>query len=418
MANRRPPWKIPDIIDPPERRCIQINIPEDPQHIAIFWGVLRGLSDWQRWERESTKSATLVAKVWSQVVYAIDWSGEECMGCCPRPTNRRFNALGQLEVSYDGGETWAVDNTLDDRFSGSVSPPIEGSDGTDKACAGAASAEEYVKQNLIDSLEDGTLFADLNSAGVALIALLGVTGVGLLVAAFAAAIFLAGVTAVQAAFTSEVWTTFRCILFCHISEDASFNEGQWNAVKADILAQYTGVVSAVLYNWVQSVGPVGLTNSARSHFVASADCTTCDCSCQFSVIFESGGWDEYTVEFGSVASNRLDLVTHTFPLGEGTGAKLEIDMIDECLVTTIPFDIQATNTRVGNTVSLAWEFFDATHTSVSSGGGDFAGVGDGTLQHLNPSITPATARYVTLFVGWLNDPGTNEGWIDNIEINH
>jgi len=36
-------------------------------------------------------------------------------------------------------------------------------------------------------------------------------------------------------------------------------------------------VSAVLYNWVNSVGPVGLTNAARSGWVASADCSSCEC---------------------------------------------------------------------------------------------------------------------------------------------
>lgn len=277
MANKRPPWKIPAVIDPPARRCIQIEIPDDPEHIAIFWGLLRSLSDWQRWEREPTRSGTLVAKVWSEVVYAVDFSEDSCMGCCPEPTNRRYNAEGQLEVSYDNGATWAIDPAADDRFSGIIAPPLPGTDGSDKACIGATSATEYVKANLIDSLTTGMTFAELNAAGVALIALLGVTGIGILIAAFAAAVFLAGVAAVQAAFTSEVWTDFRCILSCHILPDASFDAAAWESVKSDILAKFTGVVSAVLYNWVNSVGLVGLTNSARSGFAASGDCSDCLC---------------------------------------------------------------------------------------------------------------------------------------------
>lgn len=324
MANRRPPWKIPAVIDPPERRCIQINVPDDPEHIAILWGVLRGLSDWQRWERESTKSGTLVAQVWSKVVYAIDWSGEECMGCCPQPTNRRYNSAGQLEVSYDNGANWVVDPSLDSRFSGIIAPPVEGEDGADKACAGAASAEEYVKQNLIDALQDGAAYADLNAAAVGLIALLGVTGIGLLIAGFAAAVFLAGVTVVQAAFTSEVWTTFRCILYCHISPDASFTEGQWNAVKHDILDQFTGVVSAILYNWVNSVGPVGLTNSARSHFVAAADCSSCECE-------PVGCNDKWTVQFGTFLGVFDDHLRFESIVESGTSKITMItDTINDC----------------------------------------------------------------------------------------
>jgi len=314
MANRRPPWKIPAVINPPDRRCIQINIPDDPEHIAIFWGVLRGLSDWQRWEREATKSGTLVAQVWREVVYAIDWSGDECMGCCPQPTNRRYNADGELEVSYDNGATWVTDPSLDDRFSGTIAPPIAGADGTEKACAAAASGEEWVKQNLIESLETGATFADLNAAGVALIALLGVTGIGLLVAGFAAAIFVAGVSAVQAAFTTEVWTQFRCILYCHIEPDGSFTTAGWQAVKTDILSDFTGVVSVILYNWVNSVGPVGLTNSARSGFVATADCTSCEpcetsCADNFTVVTGTllGVFDGY-MRIQSAASGGAEVV--------------------------------------------------------------------------------------------------------------
>ena len=200
------------------------------------------------------------------------------MGCCPQPTNRRYNSAGELEVSYDGGLTWDTDSTLDDRFSGTISPPITGADGSAKACAAAASAEEFVKQNLIDSLEEGSTYADLSGVSVALIALLGVTGIGLLIAGFVAAIFVAGVTATQAAFTSEVWVDFRCILNCRIKPDGSFDMTGWQGVKSDILSQFTGVVSAVLYNWVNSVGVVGLTNAARSGFVATADCDDCECT--------------------------------------------------------------------------------------------------------------------------------------------
>src|SRR5678815_2028133 len=100
MSNKRPPWQIPSVIDPPNRRCIRIDIPDDPQHIAIFWGVLRGLSDWQRWQQEPTHSATLVAQVWRKVVYSIDWGR---MSCCPEPTNQYYDENGVLQVSYDGG---------------------------------------------------------------------------------------------------------------------------------------------------------------------------------------------------------------------------------------------------------------------------------------------------------------------------
>lgn len=279
MANRRPNFQIPDVINPPDRRCIQINVPDDEQHLQIFAGLIRQLSDWQRWEREPTKSGTLVAQVWREVWQNIDWSGDECMGCCPEPTNRRYNADGDLEVSYDNGETWEVNTTEDDRHSGTTAPPLTGVDGEEKRCLGAANAQEFIKVNLIDDLTSGATYADLYAALVALAAVFGVTGVGILVAAAAAAIFIAGVSAVQAAFTSDVWEDFKCILLCAIEDDASFTVADWNEVKAEINATFSGVVAIILYNWANTVGSVGLTNAARSHFLESADCEDC-ASCE------------------------------------------------------------------------------------------------------------------------------------------
>lgn len=277
MANRRPNFKIPDIINPVGRRCIQFMIPDDPQHVQIFAGLTRQLLDWQRWERDPLKRGTQVARVWAEVWSSVDWTGEDCMGCCPEPTNVRYNENGELEVSYDGGITWEPSPADDSRLSGAIAPPLPGADGEAKKCTGAKSAQEYVKTAFLQDLQDGATYADLNAAAVAIVAALGVTGVGILIAAAVAAIFILGVSATQAAFTSEVWSDFKCILYCNMEDDASFTVSGWNAVKADVLSTFTGIVSAVLYNWVNSVGVVGLTNSARSHFEGEGDCTDCEC---------------------------------------------------------------------------------------------------------------------------------------------
>lgn len=320
MANRRPNFKIPVVINPENRRCIQINIPDDNEHIQIFAGLVRQLSDWQRWERDNLKRGTLVAQVWREVWQSIDWSGDECMGCCPQPTNRRYNADGQLEVSYDDGVTWNVDTNADDRYSGIISPPLTGADGEEKQCLGASAAMEYVKQNLIDDLAEGATYANINAAIIAIVAALGVTGVGVLIAAAAAAIFVTGVSAVQAAFTVGVWEQFKCILLCAIEPDASFTEEGWNEVKTEVLSNFTGVVSAILYNWVNSVGLVGLTNAARSGFALSSDCTSCDpCSEECWQNYNINTWGEYLGEFDGWQRYRSTALDGTSKLQIDTG---------------------------------------------------------------------------------------------------
>ena len=270
MNHDRPAFPIPAVIDPENRRCIQIPVPDHPDHLHVFAGLIHQLAEYRHWEKEETKSGTLVAQVYKAIYDAIDWTGEDCMGCCPKPTNLRYTEDGVLEVSYDNGVTWSPAPELDPRQSGIIFPPITGTDGAAKRCAAAASAQEFVKQNLIDELESGQGYAAIYDAAVGIIAILGVTGIGALIAAIVAAIFTAGIIVVQAAFTTEVWTDFRCILYCRISNDGSFTPASWELVKSDILSHFSGIVSAVLYNWVNSVGVVGLTNSARSGFVATA----------------------------------------------------------------------------------------------------------------------------------------------------
>jgi len=303
-------------------------IPDDPEHVAIFWGQLRALSDWQRWERESTKSGTLVAQVWRDVVYSIDWSN---MSCCPEPTNERFNADGTKEVSYDNGATWVTDHSLDDRYSGTIAPPLEGEDGAEKRCVAATSAQEFIKANLIDSLSEGMTYAELTSAGVALIAVLGVTGVGLLIGAFVAAIFLAGVAAVQAAFTSEVWTDFKCILYCAMEDDGSFTEAGWEQVKSKILSTFTGTVSAILYNWANAAGLVGLTNAARSHFAVTGDCSACACE-------DCSNLDNWEIIYGTLLEQSPGYMRIASAYVSGSNVSVRIanynNVPDECCQVT------------------------------------------------------------------------------------
>lgn len=69
-------YGIPDVIDPPNKRCIQLMVPDDPQHLAVFMGAIRTLALWHSWERTGDNKGSLVAKVWSETIAQMDISGK------------------------------------------------------------------------------------------------------------------------------------------------------------------------------------------------------------------------------------------------------------------------------------------------------------------------------------------------------
>lgn len=234
-------------------------------------------------------------------------------GCCPGNQLTRYTDDGVLEASEDGGVTWTPAPELDPRVTGAYFPPMPGPDGNDKKCLAATSAMEYVKQNLIDVLEDGMGYAAIYDVLIALVGFLGLLGgIGILVAILVGALFSAGIVAVQAAFTAGVWDDFKCILYCRIRSDGSFSNAGWQGVKADIATQFSGVVELVLFNWVNTVGVIGLTNSARSGMAVTADCVACDCP--------PGCVDETWIIDGTFVTSDDDSITIDSildPLGSG-----------------------------------------------------------------------------------------------------
>jgi len=230
-----------------------------------------------------------------------EWSGNLARklmsGCCgDEPTNQRYTADGYLEQSFDGGETWERDNS-DPRFNSPIFPPLPGADGDDKKCAAAASAAAVIDDDIVQKLEESMTAADI-LALIALVLLLFLSGGSLapLIVGLVSAILATGIEATKAAFTTEVWDTFRCILYCNMADDGSFTEAQWQQVKADIFDQIgTSIAQTFLITTVNAWGPAGLTNAARSGRVTEADCSDCDCTpdewCRvFDFTIDDQGW--------------------------------------------------------------------------------------------------------------------------------
>lgn len=80
MSKKDGGFRLPQVIDPPTR-CVSFDIPDDPDHLAAFWGALQELAYWFSWERDTDKTGLAVSSVWMRVIGAARlrfYSGNPC----------------------------------------------------------------------------------------------------------------------------------------------------------------------------------------------------------------------------------------------------------------------------------------------------------------------------------------------------
>lgn len=75
------PWRadLPGNIDPPENVCYAVEIPNDPDYIAAFWGAYEQLSHWWAWQRDPAKQGKDAARRWRLAVQET-WKNFETIG--------------------------------------------------------------------------------------------------------------------------------------------------------------------------------------------------------------------------------------------------------------------------------------------------------------------------------------------------
>lgn len=128
MANKRrnPPaqWPLPDVVDPAERLCVKVYVPNDPMHIAAFRGALLQLQSAYHWADDPTHKAKDVALVWREILRNM---GTDNWGC--GIDSIEFRQVGNCEIQYriDGG-SWQHMATLYDCARGAILDAI--ADGT------------------------------------------------------------------------------------------------------------------------------------------------------------------------------------------------------------------------------------------------------------------------------------------------
>jgi len=203
------------------------------------------------------------------------------MGCCcgDTPIQYRWTEDGTLQKSEDGGETWEDAPENDPRNNSTQFPPIEGADNAEKRCVAAtgmaALIEEQIGANLTDEMTRYSLqqlisdwvnvFIQTSNIFTALITIA------------TNQIFALSIAIIRPALTEEVYQQLMCIFYCNMANDATFSNAQWEAVRAQILSDITGVAGLFLEHLVYLLGSVGLTNLARSSGATEGDCEDCDC---------------------------------------------------------------------------------------------------------------------------------------------
>jgi hypothetical protein len=91
----------------------------------------------------------------------------------------------------------------------------------------------------------------------------------------------------EALFTETVWTTTRCILYCHVGANGKFNAAGWSSVKSDLKIQLGSGATQAGSNLAAMVDVwalTGLNHAAAFGAGSEGNCDDCPCStCDWSM---------------------------------------------------------------------------------------------------------------------------------------
>lgn len=82
---KRHTWQLPLVINPPETICVQIQVPNDVNHIAAFWGALEALNKAWNWQYTTDHQGSQTARIWQDKIDTAAQNtrvGDNCMIDC------------------------------------------------------------------------------------------------------------------------------------------------------------------------------------------------------------------------------------------------------------------------------------------------------------------------------------------------
>jgi len=296
--------------------CLPINI----HWVKILYGMVYNFRYPENWAGTLEENRQARA----DVLEIVDMLGrlETCMSdkcCTPVTVQSRVTTGGKIEVSYDGGQTYEPSPTGVGSYIVEQSPPVTRRVTATK-CDAASNGLQHIQdwQARVSILFDTATGAVEFAVGVALIIadilLILVTGGS--ITAFETAILTAiggictgvwqvGKEIFDNYFTSDVWDTVLCTLYCRMSPDGSYTDKQFSQVIADLYAKLpSSIAKTFLIEWLKSVGRAGLNNICSYGNSADADCSSCDCDCNEIWDFSTGTIENVYQAFGAAVSGK------------------------------------------------------------------------------------------------------------------
>lgn len=242
--------------------------------------MILGVLDYYGWStRWYSESGTIDQSVISEL--QADLGARLMNGCCGSETVRyRYLLDGTLQKSTDDGETWEDAPNDDPRNNSTEYPPL-GNEITDKRCAAATSGMLAVKQQVGDQLTDDMSTFTLGELIKTWVDVYIQTSnpFTALITIAVNQIFALVIATLRPALTEEVYETFKCILYCNMSEDAGVNNAQVEQIRADITDQIGGIAGIFLEHLIYLLGAIGTQNIIRAGLATEGDCSECCPTC-------------------------------------------------------------------------------------------------------------------------------------------
>jgi len=316
---------LPDNLDPLEVKCIKLEIPDDLQWQASFWGFLEGLAQWFTWERDADHTGAVMAEKYRTIIDqaridmingACDVGLEDvrqneddpcilekkasggswvqfadislCDGIKPRDKKLKWASCGAVtcyswdDVTFfefpDGNPT---EGQIADDFG--INKPVYAT-GVDKACVAANNVIAIVRSQVdgwkLAFATAGVLIAiqALIAAAVALVITAGAAAP--LIAVMVAEILALGYQGITSQFDSSFFDLFQCDLDTAFSPDGIMTGASFATLYDVVQARIGGAGTekwSITLAFLSIYGVTGLNNMANQANITECaydPCTT------------------------------------------------------------------------------------------------------------------------------------------------